>query len=365
MHVRDGRFAASMLAWAYDRGVTNRIANLWRDALTVLCYHRIDTPLRCRFAGFERNISASPENFENQIDYLSKQFSPISASELNECFEHPERLPQRPVLVSFDDGYMDNAEIAWPILRKRKMPAIVFLATDHIGTSQPFLWDFAAYCFQDTERMFADVPLLGPTHLRSRTDRVTATEKWRFCLKSLPASERWPTANAMRQSLAVEVPDAAFSGLYMSWSDVRCLAAEGCEFGGHTRTHPILTKMPLDEARDEITGSFKRITAELGRPPVAFAYPNGLKRDFTNQHEAAVREAGYSIAFSLEPGPTSLDNARQHPTSISRIYIGLNDDMPRFAAKLAGASHLGSLLRYRSARRIRSGAPQRVIDIPQ
>jgi len=154
----------------------------------------------------------------------------------------------------------------------------------------------------------------------------------------------------MRRSLAVVVPNAAFSGLYLSWDDVRRLASEGLEFGGHTRTHPILTTMPLDEAREEITGSHERISAELGRPPVAFAYPNGSRMDFTREHEAAVRQSGYSLAFSLEPGPIALTKARQRPMAIRRIYVGFKDDMPRFAAKLAGAWQFGAFLRHHSAR---------------
>jgi peptidoglycan/xylan/chitin deacetylase (PgdA/CDA1 family) len=361
MHVANGRLAGRVLAWAYDRGVTNRIARLWRDALTVVCYHRVGDPIPARFLGFERNLSASAKNLEDHVDYLCKHFSPISVSELSECLQNPERLPQRPALVTFDDGYKDNAEVAWPILRKRKVPAVIFLATDHIGTSRPFLCDFAAYCFQYTDCTFADVPQLGPTRLASQVDRSAAAERWMVRSKSLPASERWSAAEAMRRSLAVEVPDTAFRNLYMSWHDVRRLASEGCEFGGHTRTHPILTKMPLDEARNEIIGSFRRITAELGHSPVAFAYPNGTQLDFTTEHEAAAREAGYSVAFSLEPGPTSLNAVRQHPMSIGRIYIGLNDDMPRFSAKLAGARHIGSFLAFRFGRRTAA----RVVDIRQ
>lgn len=353
--IRDRPFTGRLLSWAYDLGVTNGIASLWRDVLTVVCYHRIGDPSSGRFHGFTPNISASPENFARHIDHLRKHFTPISASELSASLDGRERLPRRPVLVTFDDGYKDNAEVAWPILRNREMPAIVFLATDHISTSHPFLWDFAAYCFHHTESTFADVPLLGPTGLRSQADRSSATENWVMRSKSLPASERWSAADAMRQSLAVVVPDAAFSDLYLSWDDVRRLSSEGLEFGGHTRTHPILTKMPLDEAREEIVGSHKRISTELGRQPVAFAYPNGSRVDFTREHEAAVREGGYSIAFSLEPGPISLAEARQHPMAIRRIYVGANDDMPRFAAKLAGAWQLGAFLQRRFARRAPDG----------
>jgi len=349
--VSSGRLTGRMLAWAYHRGVTGRIAGLWRDALTVLCYHRLGEPAPDRFCGFEPNISASPQSFERQIDYICRKFNPISVSQLNSHLADHEPLPPRAVLVTFDDGYKDNAVVAWPILRARNLPAVVFLATDHIGTNRPFLWDFAAYCFQYTRRDFADVPLLGLVPVGTRAERLAATERWVLQSKSLPASERWPAADLLRRSLAVEVPDDAFSDFYMSWDDARRLASEGCDFGGHTKTHPILTTTVLDDARDEIAGSFERIAAELGRPPTAFAYPNGSRQDFTDDHERAARAQGYSMAFSLEPGPTSLNSVRRHPMSIRRIYIGQKDDMPRFAAKLAGASRLGLLMRSRPFQR--------------
>jgi peptidoglycan/xylan/chitin deacetylase (PgdA/CDA1 family) len=356
-NVREGdmpnRLVSRVLPWAYRRGLTTRIGNFRNTALTVVCYHRIGHPLQDRFVGFTPNISASPEGFERQIDYLCEHFSPIGISELNEFINGHGRLPSRPVLITFDDGYKDNAEIAWPVLQRRKLPAVVFLATDHIGTARPFLWDFAAFCFHYTEKPFADVPQLGPTHLTSWTDRARASEKWMLRSKSLPASDRWFAAQALRRSLAVGIPDKAFSDLYMTWDDVRRLAQQGLDFGGHTRTHSILTKLSTDEARGEIVGSYDRIASELGRRPAAFAYPNGSRLDFNTEHESIAREAGYSIGFSLEPGPISLAEVRQRSMAIPRIYVGLNDDMARFSAKLAGAWQFGKALRRKFGYQLR------------
>ena len=337
---RNGSVSRGLLGWAYEHGLMNHAIGLRRSAITVLCYHRIGSATSSSTSGYIGNISATPENFERQCEYICSHFTPIGVSDLSESISRPERLPPRPIVVTFDDGYKDNAEMAWPILRKRVIPAIVFLVTDHIGTDRPLLCDYVAYCFQQTKRTFANVAPLGPTYLQTSGDRGRATAAWLARTKALPASARWPAAKALRSSLDVTVPDSAFWGLYLSWDDVRRLASEGMEFGGHTRTHPILAKMPIARARAEIAGSHERIRAELGQPPVAFAYPNGSRGDFDVAHERAVRDAGYSVAFSIEAGPMSIAEIRRRPMAIRRIYIGIDDNMPRFAAKLTGAYRL-------------------------
>jgi peptidoglycan/xylan/chitin deacetylase (PgdA/CDA1 family) len=345
--VHVGGLVDRFLSLAHNSGLTGRITDL-RRVLTVICYHRVGNIRSDGFVGFRPNISASPEDFERQIEYVSKRFAPISIVDLVKFIERAEPLPPRPVLVTFDDGYKDNADIAWPILQRRNVPAVVFLATDHVGSQRPFLWDFAAYCFHYTTHDAATVPLLGPRSLRTSSARCAASESWMERSKSLPASERWKAAHTLRRALNVAIPDKAFSGLYLSWADVRRLAAQGLHFGGHTKTHPILTRMPINEAREEIFGSYNSIRAELSQPPLAFAYPNGSRFDFCDEHEALVREGGYSVAFSLEAGPTSLAKARQAPMAIRRVNIGADDNMGRFAAKLAGAGQIAAYLRQYS-----------------
>lgn len=326
-----------LLAWAFDRGVIDSTVALRRNVLPVLCYHRIGSADGISKTGFAPNFSASPDNFEQQIVYLCKHLSPISASDLKQFIEGRRRLPPHPVLITFDDGYKDNATIAWPVLRKRGIPAIVFVATDHIGNNRPFVWDFVAYCFQTTTCTNANIPFLGETILETTASRNAAAEAWVVRSKTRPASEQWPAAEALRKSLSVEVADSTFCGLYLSWDDVRSLAAEGVEFGGHTRTHPILSKTSPAHARAEITGCYERLEAELGKPPIAFAYPNGSASDFGREHQRAVSDSGFSMAFSLSPGPSSFHEVRRNPMAIRRIHIGLHDCLPRFAAKLSGA----------------------------
>lgn len=338
--------AARINAHCHRTGLTDLLA-AWRcrDHLTVLCYHRVAEPDPDRFQGFRTNISATPRGFRAQIEYLARRFSPITLADLRAFVQEGRSLPPRPALVTFDDGYRDNGEVAWPILRACGVPAAVFLATDHIGTGRPFIWDLAAYCFEATARTHADLPLLGPTHLDARRTREAALVRWVERLKRQPDDAKWGLARDLAAALRIAPPESAFRNLTLDWDAVVRLADEGVAFGGHTRTHPILARMPPAAARMEFTGSRDRIARETGRVPFAFAYPNGTRADFGPEHEAMARDAGYALAFSMEPGPLTLAAVTRAPLSIRRLYVGLDDDLPRLSAKIAGAARLRARLR--------------------
>lgn len=317
-----------------------------RSHLTALCYHRVVRASDAGFQGYKPTINASEEAFAQQMDYLRTNYDPISLKDLAASVETGCRLPARPVLVTFDDGYRDNAEVAWPIMRERGVPAVIFLATDYIGTGRPFIWDLAAYLFSIVPETHADVPLIGPKRLATVSERECATAEWVNAMKRLPGAKRTEAIVNLSVALGVDLPDqAVFRRLYMDWSEVKTLALQGVEFGGHTCSHPILTSIPDDEGRREIEESIKHVTEVLGRETLGFAYPNGSSKDFSEAHEDAVMRSGVPLAFSLEPGPMKLSEISKHRTSIRRVYVGAQETMPRFVAKLMGASRLAHSLR--------------------
>jgi peptidoglycan/xylan/chitin deacetylase (PgdA/CDA1 family) len=223
---------------------------------------------------------------------------------------------------------------------------VVFLATDYIGTGRPFIWDHAAFLFSTASMAEVDVPLIGVANLSTETGRDAATTAWVHAVKRLPGSQRAKSVIVLAAALHAEAPlPEMFRHLYLDWSEVGVLARQGVEFGGHTRTHPILTNQPLVEATAEIESSITRLTEALGAKPLGFAYPNGSCLDYSSAHEQAVARTGVPLAFSLEAGPMPLAQIRERRMAIRRIYIGAQDNMPRFVAKLAGLARLGHLLR--------------------
>ncbi|WP_052954568.1 polysaccharide deacetylase family protein [Microvirga vignae] len=325
------------------------------DCLRVLCYHRVGNPHSAGFKGFRPAFTATADQFTRQMQLVRRLFTPVSLQQLVLWLQEGKPLPRRPVLVTFDDGYRDNGDVAWPIMREFGIPGVVFVATDHIGTAKPFLWDFAAYCFQMSALERIADPLIGERNLSTMAARHASTADWVAAAKRIPGSERWTAAQALADRLDVSPPENAFAGFYLGWDDVRRLSRDGLEFGGHTCTHPILTQLPTAEAQDEIAGCQARLTEELGRSTLGFAYPNGSRSDYAVEHEEAVRNAGFAIAFTLEPGPLRLQEVRQRPMAVRRIYVGFHDNAPRFIAKLTGMSRLAAWAQGRGSRSDRAG----------
>lgn len=308
--------------------------------LTVLNYHRIDDPHRSDFDTFQPNVSATPEEFARQMDYVQRRYSVITCLDLVLWLKGEHTLPPRPLLITFDDGYFDNHKYAAPILRERDLPATIFLSTGYMGTGEAFYWDYIAYLFFHSKKNTVHLPHLGTATWRDAASREKIMHSWINAVKFLPDEKRLQAVDEMEKVLDVKVPEDAFSGLYLDWEQVCELSENGFELGSHTVNHPILSRIPVSRVDDELTEAKKQIEKRIGKTVVSFAYPNGLAQDISTDVVNSVRKAGMLLAFTLMPGPVSLRKVRNDPLLIRRIFLIHSDSFPRFVAKLAGLNKL-------------------------
>lgn len=308
--------------------------------ITVLAYHRIADINDDAFSTFAPNVSATPEMFAVQMDYLRQHYNPISLDHLLAWLKDEVPLPAHAALVTFDDGYRDNFTHAMPILRERSIPAVLFLATDCVGSNTPFYWDLVSFMFARSRRDQADLPVLGPHLLDGRERRRLLASRWVAQAKELLPVDREAAVEALGKALQVPSSDEAFSNLHVTWDEVRTMAANGIAMGAHTGNHPILSQVSSEEAHRQICGSKAAIEDALGTRVRSFAYPNGLSGDYDQRHVTILRDAGFEAAFTLAPGPCRPREAQSSPLEIRRILVSTRDDIPRFSAKLNGLARL-------------------------
>lgn len=259
----------------------------------VFCYHRIGTHRGPFFPGMPLDA------FRTHCRYLRRHYRVLPLGELLARARRGEPLGDA-AAVTFDDGYRDNLLLALPVLEEFGLPVTVFLTTEPLDTGRPLWHDRVAYLLERTRRERLTLPLGGETlvlDLASVQSRLALVEPLIARLKALPEAEK--QAACARLEEAADLGDyRGLAGDMLTWEDVRAMAARGVEFGAHTVTHPILSRLPLPAARREILESARRISAEVGRPCALFAYPNGLPGDFTPALEELLAREGFLGAVS-------------------------------------------------------------------
>src|SRR6266567_7333200 len=174
--------------------------NYTRSLSVILNYHSIHPT---------HGTSTRPEDFSRQIEYIKKHFTVISLRDFHALRTAGKSLPERVAMITFDDGYQDNYDYAYHILKGQELPATVFVTTGYVSG----------------EAVITDTghPYRGLAYLR------------------------WPQIREMRDN-----------GIY---------------FGAHTHSHPILTEIAAEAIEREILQSKKMLEDELGEQVRHFAYP--------------------------------------------------------------------------------------------
>lgn len=332
--------------WLMRLGGVPALNAYWgKQRLTVLAYHRVIEYERDDFADYLPVVTATPAMFEQQMAFVRDHFNVISVWDLHAALTQGAALPDNPLLITFDDGYLDNYENAYPILKRFGFPAVIFLTTSRMDDPSPLWWDAVARYFYHTEKTEADLPIIGHTVIekgrRGVLDDLLAE------LKKVPEDEKLAAVEAIRGALDVTDPDN--TPLFMNWAQVRELIENGVACQAHTVTHPIMTRISIEEQRRQLAEARDKIQTETGQQVVSFAYTNGTKADYSLETMTALRETGYDMAFTLAPGPMRWEQVQAHPLQIRRVYLGYQDTYEVFVAKVMGVPAINDPLAFPEA----------------
>ena len=328
-----------MIALAYNTGLIQLGRHLLANSLTVLNYHRIDD-LENNSDNFQPNISATPADFDQQMLYLSRWFSVVSLQDVTNWILKSKPLPRHAALITFDDGYLDNFTNAFPILKKYNFPAVIYLTSGHIGTNRPFYWDLVAYCFAHTQKD----NILFPNGTVQSWDSLDAknqiSKQWIESMKLLEEDQKQIWISRIPDQLNVVIPENYFKNLMMNWDQVREMNTANIDFGAHTVTHPILTRISPQQVHTEISNSKQKIEQELNKPVTSLAYPNGMKTDFNNTVINLAKEVGFTTAFTLLNGPATSNEVKVMPYTIRRSFISHKHSLPQFSTLISPINRL-------------------------
>ena len=280
----------------------------WHGLVT-LNYHRVgDLGQSAIDSGV---FSTTPEEFEAQLKYLKTDCDVVRVADIPDVLKQGSK--RRCVLISFDDGYADNYEVVFPALKQAGLSAVIFLTTGFLDERSVAWWDEIAWIVKQSTRAGVSLPLIWKMESLtfSETSKdVVIRQLLRFAKTLAPGVLDGFLTDLSQASGTGRAPSNPITAPWLTWEMVREMHRAGIDFGGHTVTHPVLSRCTSAQQEFEIRQSKARIEQELGAPITAFSYPIGQRWSFTDESMRLAREAGYQYGFSFYPGYASASSDR-------------------------------------------------------
>jgi peptidoglycan/xylan/chitin deacetylase (PgdA/CDA1 family) len=272
----------------------------------ILGYHRVVEDFESASRTEIPSMLISRDMFERHIEWLGKSFHFVSIDEIGAHLESGIPFSDPVAAITFDDGYVDVYENAFPLLRSKGIPAAVFVVTDLIGRpawqTHDKLYSLVERAFQTWDdpkkhlfQLMTELQLPTEQIFRSRTAVSSAMAAVSALLPGLAQADVIRLMNSLEANVgsgSSEIP------LSLTWSMIHEMRRNGITIGSHTRSHVSLPTESATAVRDQLEGSKRVLEDALGERVDHFAYPGG---QFTPQIVEALNDAGYRYAYTACP----------------------------------------------------------------
>jgi peptidoglycan/xylan/chitin deacetylase (PgdA/CDA1 family) len=266
------------------------LAPLRRPVCLVLAYHRVGRP-GLPFTYVDSVI------FRRQMKWLQRHCHLIGPDDLRSSAGARNGRPH--VLITFDDGYRDYYELAYPILKELGIPAVNFLSTRFIDDGGLFWWDALTLALVSCRKQRVVLPWKPEnTYELDARGRRELNLECRVHVSNAPAEARDAILAEIARAIDVDLAAMQAPRQVMTWDEVRA-TMDVTTYGGHTHTHVRVSRVDAVTLEHEIRTCRARLQAETGTAPSLFAYPTGDASDIAKRLLPA---CGFDIAFSIIEG---------------------------------------------------------------
>ena len=222
------------------------------------------------------------ELFENDLQFLVKNYAPITYDELWRNREEGRPLSKKAVHLSFDDGFVECYDLARPLLLKYGVPCTFFLATNFIDNHRMYYRNQVSLCLEKFWRAEQIQQKVMCERLNKEFGTgITDGSGFETWVKSLVDEGQ---VGRVCETVGVDIPEyLAQRQPYLTREQIKQLAAEGFTIGAHSRRHIKLGRLSQEQAGEEILESCLVVGRMTGNARVPFSFPNsgdGLERDF-------------------------------------------------------------------------------------
>jgi peptidoglycan/xylan/chitin deacetylase (PgdA/CDA1 family) len=280
----------------------------------ILKYHRMRPAGRevlSNQPGGEFSAGVGARHFEAHLSLITRWFKPISMTEMGWAVARGKALSNRAVALTFDDGYRDNYEVAYPLLKRYGVPASFFVCPGLIDSNQGFWWDEIYALVEKTTATELNIEKViqaaglpsysqdGVLSLLTGQQKISAGERLVAQGKQMSPQMLTIFLERLKEVLGNPVDPNLRKHTLMNWDEIGEMHHNGMEIGSHTMTHPMLTQVSESIVRKELGEARARLSEVLGIAPAGFVYPSGA---FTATARNIVKEVGHIYACTSKSG---------------------------------------------------------------
>jgi peptidoglycan/xylan/chitin deacetylase (PgdA/CDA1 family) len=272
----------------------------------IICLHRVVEDFERSLTGAIPSMLISARMLERQIDWLARRYSIVSLDEIGAGLESGRPFEIPVAAITFDDGYVDGYHHAYPLLKRKGIPAAFFVVTGLVNTGRPQIFDRLYLVL--TLLQLQGMPLVLTIEHTLQSIGIDAGK-----LSQLPpaTSEPFAVMTAVLNSFPRQNVERAVDALEtlissrrdllqemvpLSWSMIETMHRGGMTIGSHTKSHLLMPSESPETAKRELIESKQVLESRLKTSIHHFAYPDGRFNALTVQ---AVERAGYRFGYSI------------------------------------------------------------------
>lgn len=217
----------------HSAGGVNAVRFRYRHGLRILMYHR-----------FPGDKAVLEKQLARQCFHLKENYQVLSLTEASRYLVDRAPFPLNAVVLTVDDGHRDFYTGAYPLFERYGLPVTVYLTTDYLD-GRCWLWfDLIDFLMENTTLPRIELPVAGELTFGTQADREASAETCKQACLRMTHQERIKLIQELPGLLRVDLP-ALLPEKWapVTWPEVREMASHRIEFGAHTRSHPILSKL--------------------------------------------------------------------------------------------------------------------------
>ena len=342
------KFGSVLLNQGRSRlNAVRKITDRFHNRAIVLLYHRVSR-LECD----PQLLCVSPKYFSEQMEYIAQNHRPISLDQLRDSMLTG-MVPDKGVVVTFDDGYADNLWNAKPVLERFSIPATIFVSNGFVDQNIETYSDVLDRTLLGTKNLPKSLELIiqDKTYLWQFSDVKFEGDAWDVTMGNYPTdyhkcyhelhSILRPMDDSIRQQIGQELISWAMLSnsarqerRILTTDELRTISEDGLiKIGSHGVSHLLMSSQSKDAQAKEAVNSKRELESIIGSPIKTFAYPYGGRTDFTKETVEIVKQSGYELACANYPG-----TVKRHSDLFRMPRMLVRDwDGAEFASRLKSA----------------------------